>query len=698
MKLEDNNNIKFKLDTAVKHHKENNFILAEKLYKDILDIFPNHLGAIFYLGTLYAQSKKFSLAKEFLMRADSLKPKDLNINLNLGNVFHETGDFDNAIKYFENLINIKQDFTLAYFNKGIVLNKLKKYQNANECFMKVIEIEPKNLTSHNIIALNFIELNQKNRAMLYLKKALKIDFNNKVSIKILTDLLSSLKILNLDKESKQEIKDLFTFLYKKNLINHNQLFNNAKLFIFDVKEYDEIKKLIEQKCNLIENQKVKQILKKEFFNLILQKSLLRDKFLEEFCNKIRKEIILSLDNLADNSSEFLNFIISLAEQCFLNEFIFFQSDLEIEAANSLLNEIEKDKNVNEYKVAILACFTPLSNSKIISEKLIYYQSKNVLFNDLIDMQIREPNKEKELSHKIDSIGDISNMVSKKVKNQYEFNPYPRWRFISEGVKSNFINILNSNIKPNKITSNRSFFNPNVLIAGCGTGQQLENAITYENANILAIDLSRSSLAYAKRKMEEINFNKIEFMHGDILNLANINKKFDVIECVGVLHHMENPEDGLKVLLKILEPYGFLKLGLYSEISRKHIIEIREIIKKENFSTGIKDIRNSREFIKNNKDNKSCQKLIYNYDFYSTSSIRDLIFHVQEKRFTLDKISKLLNSLNLEFLGFTDDEVKKKYSDYYPEDTNKTNIENWNTLESENPDMFISMYQFWVKKK
>ena len=118
---------------------------------------------------MYAQSKKFNLAKEFLIRADSLKPKDLNINLNLGNVFHETGDFDNAIKYFENLINIKQDFTLAYFNKGIVLNKLKKYQNANECFMKVIEIEPKNLTSHNIIAANLIELNQQNRAILYLK-------------------------------------------------------------------------------------------------------------------------------------------------------------------------------------------------------------------------------------------------------------------------------------------------------------------------------------------------------------------------------------------------------------------------------------------------------------------------------------------------------------------------------------------------
>ena len=98
MKFEDNNNIKSKLDLAVKHHKENNFILAEKLYRDILSILPNHLGAIFYLGTLYAQSKKFNLAKKFLMRADSLKPKDLSINLNLGNIFHETGDFDNALK------------------------------------------------------------------------------------------------------------------------------------------------------------------------------------------------------------------------------------------------------------------------------------------------------------------------------------------------------------------------------------------------------------------------------------------------------------------------------------------------------------------------------------------------------------------------------------------------------------------------
>ena len=97
-----NNNIKSKFDLALKHHKENNFLLAEKLYKYILDLSPNHLGALFHLGTLFAQIKKFKLAKELLLKANNLKPEDPNINLNLGNLYFETGDFENSLKYFEN--------------------------------------------------------------------------------------------------------------------------------------------------------------------------------------------------------------------------------------------------------------------------------------------------------------------------------------------------------------------------------------------------------------------------------------------------------------------------------------------------------------------------------------------------------------------------------------------------------------------
>ena len=107
-----------------------------------------------------------------------------------------------------------------------------------------------------------------------------------------------------------------------------------------------------------------------------------------------------------------------------------------------------------------------------------------------------------------------------------------------------------------------------MIAGCGTGSHLANTIYYLNANITAVDLSLSSLAYAKRKIEDIGYKNINYLNGDILSLKNLNNKFDIVECIGVLHHMERPLDGLKVLLELLKPDGVLKLGLYSELARK----------------------------------------------------------------------------------------------------------------------------------
>ena len=100
MKKEESN-IKIKLDLALKNHKENNILLAERLYKEVLLFSPNNLSAIFNLATLYAQLKKFDKAKDLFFKANNIKPQDPNINLNLGNIFFETGDFEKALKYFE---------------------------------------------------------------------------------------------------------------------------------------------------------------------------------------------------------------------------------------------------------------------------------------------------------------------------------------------------------------------------------------------------------------------------------------------------------------------------------------------------------------------------------------------------------------------------------------------------------------------
>ncbi len=692
--------IKEQLNLAIESHKNKKFQLAEKLYKQILISNENHLEANFQLGTLYSQLQNFQLAKPLLARAHKLSPKNPNINLHIGNLFLSTGDPSEALNYFEKVIQVQPNFALAHFNKGITLYNQKKYQDAVRCLERVIEIEPNNINAFNALGFIFQEVGEFKKSLAYLKKSLNIAPNNQRVVNTLLNLLKFIELSNISESNSSDLTDLFLFLFKKDSIDHNALFNNTKNLIFFEETRDIVQQIIVKDELLLNNNLVKKTIKNKLFHLTLQKALFRDKFLEKFLCYIRKEFLFLIKNKNRNKSlikEFIDFIISFAEQSFLNEYLFFQTNEEIKIINDLKIQIENDKNINELDISILGCYLPLSSSKIIINKLLNYTSKNNLFNDLLQMQIKDPLKEHELKSNINSFDDISDNISKKVREQYEENPYPRWRYADIVPKNKFLTILNNNIKPNKIISKDDNPVKDVLIAGCGTGQQLVSKTSYENSRILAVDLSLSSLAFAKRKMQELSHDNIEFLHGDILNLKNLNRKFSVIECVGVLHHLKDPEKGLEILLDILMPKGYLKLGLYSEFARKHIVETREIIKKYNINSNILDIRKFREIVKNNKVNKSFQKLNYNYDFYSTSNVRDLIFHVQEHRYTLPKITRFLKKYNLEFLGFTDSSIKKAYSKQYPNDLKCTSLENWNKFEINNPDMFKQMYQFWVKK-
>ncbi len=693
----DDVSIQEKLSIAINNHKNRKFETAEKLYKEILNIDQNHIEAIYHLGTLYSQAKKFILAKQLLLKADELNPNNLNINLNIGTLLFSTGEIDNALRYFDKVIKMKPDFVLAHFNKGIILNSQRKYQDAIISFEKVIEIEPNNLNAHNILGVILQEIGEFKKSLFYLKKSINISPNNLQGVNTLLNLLRSIKLSNLSESNSSELNELFIFLFNKDSIDHNELFNNAKNLIFFEENQNKIEKLFKSKVSLLTDPIIKTLLNKVLFQLILQKSLVRDKFLEKFLCKIRKEILIQIQIKKENLiQEFYEFIVSNAQQSFLNEYVVFQSEEEIKIVNDLKKKVESDKLINELEISILASYIPLNSSKIIYDKLINYVSDSPLFNDLIKLQIKDFLKEEVLKKTIRSFDNISDKISKKVRDQYEENPYPRWRYTNITPKNNFLSILNNAIKPNKISPSKINSTQNILIAGCGTGQQLVYKTSYENSNIVAIDLSVSSLAFAKRKMQELKHQNIEFLHGDILSLNSLNKKFNIIECVGVLHHLKNPEDGLRILLNILEPNGFLKLGLYSEYARKHIVALREFIKNNNFKSNISDIRKFRELAKNNDENVF-QKINFNFDFYSTSSVRDLIFHVQEHRYTLPKIHNLLKKFDLEFLGFTNSIIKREYSKIYPKDLKNTSLENWNDFEIKNQDIFRGMYQFWVKK-
>jgi len=512
----------------------------------------------------------------------------------------------------------------------------------------------------------------------------------------LTDLFSNIELSKID---NTYLKKFFLFLFRSKYIYHKVIADKVIKFLFDIENYDKIKTIFDSNF-LLSNEIIDKFLNEELLHLILQKSLIVDIFLEKLLTKVKCEILFTFNN---SNKKLLNkhfdFIISLAEQCWLNEYVYIDSEKENNEINKLKDTIENDKEINEIEIAIFACYRPLNKSKIIIEKLLDYKSSNILFNDLIDVQIKEPLKEIELKKSIKSLDKIVDPVSIKVQEQYEEHPYPRWRFSNKYLPNNFFICLNTEIKPNKTEVNNKLNNPNVLIAGCGTGNHSIQGIRYKNANILAIDLSLASLAYSQRKTDELGYKSIEYLQADILQLKKLNKKFDVIECSGTLHHMKDPIEGLKVLLDILEPHGYLKLGLYSEIARQHVVKAREFIKQKHFKNTVEDIKILRQEIIDGNVDPLIQGLTKNGDFYSTSSVRDLLFHVQEHRFTIPQISKILKDFNLEFLGFSGLNKKQKniFSKIFPEDKKNISLDNWHQFEKEYTETFSNMYQFYIKK-
>ena len=78
---------------AFENHQKGNIIKAEDLYKEVLVKNPNHYQSIFLLGTLLAQSKKFESAKQLLLKATIINPKDSNAHNNLGLIYRDINEF-----------------------------------------------------------------------------------------------------------------------------------------------------------------------------------------------------------------------------------------------------------------------------------------------------------------------------------------------------------------------------------------------------------------------------------------------------------------------------------------------------------------------------------------------------------------------------------------------------------------------------
>lgn len=656
---------------------------AEPLLLQALQLNPAIIDTYHCLATIWKGQKKYHSAIELYKKSLEYAPEDPRIFDGIGSLYLELKDYSQAIYYYQQAIQLDKTQASFYFNLAIAFFESNQIKAALDACISSIHINPEHTQNMRLFIQCLLQVNSGDIQHL-LQSPIFIEAVN---------LAFDSKYIN-----KQRIVFIVIELLKFDPLLQQYLSGSTTLNYVECKE-----KWL--KTNVLSQ------LKNSLFIKCLKYAIFTSNNLEFFLRNLRKFVLeASLKRLMDiqqlTEQKCMTFLIALSLQCLNNEYVYWCDPEEQQWVMSLKNEIanitwHKPTPEEQFKVVLYSLYEPIRSLPFKAQ--ITQSSKqgwSQTFQDFIQNHLLNFEEEERIKETIEQLTPIQEATSQQVQNQYEENPYPRWISSDLQTPQNPPIVFKKYFPHFDYPENLKQNSPDILIAGCGTGKQVVLSSTeFKQANILAIDLSQASLAYAIRKVKELNLPGIIFKQADILELnkQNTQQTFDIIESTGVLHHLKNPVQGWKNLVELLKPSGLMKVALYSQHTRHSLVQARQLIHHETIKSS-QDIRQARWTLIQKHQNEIKDILEWR-DFYSLSECRDLLFHVQEHCFTLTEIIEILKQLNLKFIGFNlpNTGILASYKELFPDNPEADNLVYWNELELKNPDIFKSMYNFWCQK-
>jgi tetratricopeptide (TPR) repeat protein/SAM-dependent methyltransferase len=685
-----------KLDEALAEHQR------------ALQLKPDHLGAQLNLGNVLAAQGKFDNAVEQFRLILAVAPDHPEAHMNLGNALMECGQLDQAVVHHRRALAIKPQFAKAHLNLGNALIKSGKSDEAIAHFGRALSIDPNYANAMASLASALMVKGNIGGAIEAIRRALSIEPTAEMKARFVQCVQDVRATADPD-----DLRGLVCRALCESWGRPNDLVGvAASLIRLSEVVRSGIARTIDAwprrlpARELLGPSGLAGLSGDKLLLSLLESAPVCDVGLEQFLTAIRSALLDAACESLDSyrvEEDVVGLCCALARQCFINEYVFGHAEGELERAELLRERlskaVESGAAVPVLWPVVVAMYFPL-HSLPAAKKLIDSTWPDAVTR-LFIQQIQEPWEEQQLRSSIPRLTIVDDPVSRLVQQQYEENPYPRWVKPAPPSKPMTIErYLRGKFPSAPLRELRTGAGIDILVAGCGTGlHSIGAAQRFSGARVLGIDLSLTSLCYALRWTRSLGLDNIEYAHADIKQLGSINREFDVIEAVGVLHHLADPMAGWQVLLSLLRPAGIMYIGLYSELARGDVIAAREFLADRGYRRTAADIRRFREELMTLKCDVPFRKICDSRTFFSTSECRDLLFHVQEHRLTLPDIKAFLAANNLQLLGFElGPRILEQYRMRFPEDEAMTDLDRWHTFERENPLTFTAMYQFWVQQK
>ena len=189
----------------------------------------------------------------------------------------------------------------------------------------------------------------------------------------------------------------------------------------------------------------------------------------------------------------------------------------------------------------------------------------------------------------------------------------------------------------------------ILVAGCGTSQAAKYAIRWPAAQITGIDLSATSLRHTQELKRKYQLDNLQVHQLPLERAGELGKSFDQVVCTGVLHHLADPDVGLRALRGVLEPHGALHLMVYAPYGRAGIYMLQEFCRRVGFRAPDGDIRELQAALEALPSRHPLTSLLQEApDFGNGAALADALLNPQDRAYSVPQLLAFLKGNGLVF--------------------------------------------------
>jgi SAM-dependent methyltransferase len=261
----------------------------------------------------------------------------------------------------------------------------------------------------------------------------------------------------------------------------------------------------------------------------------------------------------------------------------------------------------------------------------------------------------------------SQTISAAVARLYDTYPFPAETLLSEPPPG-YNWRWNWPAAYNFCTGQKPFvLRPRILDAGCGTGVGTEYLLHLNpDAAIVGIDLSAGALAVAQERCQksgvavdsQTGLARAEFHHLSLFDADQLEGEFNLINCVGVLHHTPDPIRGIQALAKKLAPGGLLHVFVYGELGRWEIKLMQEAIallqgeKRGDYTDGISVGRQLFAALPEDNRLRKREQERWSWENQRDEYFADMYVHPHEIDYNIHTVFELIDASGLDFIGLS----------------------------------------------